>query len=133
MRRWAIAAGVATLLIGALLFMRPFATRDRDVISSTPATAGPFMPLVPIDVKPGDRFCISEVPFDRESKLARLFIYTFGKPGAPLQVEAGAERGYSYVGRFPGGYPEGQVEIPLRPPAKSLNAQFCLTNKGKTK
>jgi hypothetical protein len=133
MRKWGIAAGVAVLLIGAFLFMRPFATRDRDVIASTPAAAGVFMPLIPIDVKPKSALCVVDLPLDPESKLARLYLYTFGKPGPPLQIEATSGDAYRYVGRFPGGYKEGQVELPLRPPPQAMRGQICVRNEGTTK
>jgi hypothetical protein len=128
-----MAAGVAVLLIGAFLFMRPYATRDRDVIASTPATAGVFMPLVPIEVKPGDELCLVNFPLDSESKLARLRASTFGKPGAPLAVSASAPNGYRFDGRHPGGYRDGPLELAIRPPAKSVDGQICLRNTGTNK
>ena len=132
MRKWAIAAGVATVLIGALLFMRPFATRDRDVIASTPAAAGPFSPLIPLELKPRDQLCVTAVPLDSESKLARVFVYTFGKPGARLDIDLYA-KGFHSQTRLPAGYPEGQVELPLKPPGAATEGQLCVRNAGSTK
>src|SRR3954453_18765032 len=133
MRRWGIGAGVAVVLLCALLFMRPFVTRDREVISSTPAAASLFTPPVPIAMKTGDRLCDVNLPLDRDSELARVFIYTYGKAGSPLVVEANDGKGYKFRGRHPGGYPEGSVELSLRPPPTATDGQICITNKGPNK
>jgi hypothetical protein len=103
------------------------------VIASTPATAGVFMPLVPIEMKPGDQLCIVNFPLDSESRIARLEVDTFGKPGPPLAVNASAPNGYRFNGRHPGGYPKGPLEISIRPPAKSTDGQICLRNTGANK
>src|SRR3954471_3936774 len=132
MRRWGIAAGVATLVIGALLFMRPFVTRDRDVIASTPAAAGAFSPLVPIELKPHDQLCVTAAPLDSDSKLGRVLAYTFGKPGAPLAVDTYA-KGFHSQTRLPAGYPEGQVELPVKPPDQSTEGEVCVRNAGSAK
>lgn len=132
MHRGALLTGVLVVVIGALLFIRPFATREREIISSTPASPSLFTPPVPLDLQPGDELCVKDLPIDRDSQLARLVVLTDGKPGSPLAVSASGP-GYSFHGMHAGGFPEGPVELSLRPPPRSLDGQICVRNKGSRK
>jgi hypothetical protein len=132
MHRGALITGVVVVVLGALLFIRPFATREREYLASTPAAPSLFTPPVPLELKPGDQLCDKDLPLDHDSQLARFSFYTYGKRGVPLAVSASGP-GYSYRGTFPGGWAEGPVELPLRPPAQSMDGQICVKNTGSRK
>src|SRR4051794_20983076 len=132
MHRGALITGVVVVLLGALLFIRPFATREREYLSSVPAAPSLFQAPVPVELKPRDQICVKDMPLDRDSQLARFFFYTYGKRGVPLAVSASGP-GYSFRSTYPGGWAEGPVELPLRPPAHSIDGQICVSNKGRRK
>src|SRR5215213_3008624 len=112
MRKWGIAAGVLTVVLGALFFMRPYATRDREVISSTPAAPSLFTAPVSIELKAKDQLCLTNLPIDEDSEMARLVLYTYGQPtGSPLAVQTSGP-GYKFDGTRAGDYKEGPVELP---------------------
>jgi hypothetical protein len=124
--------GAVVVLLGAVLFMRPFLTRSHDVISATPVASLPFSSGL-IDLVPGHEACVIGVTFGPKDRIARVPVQTYNKPGPALAVRVTGDRGYSYSHQVAPGYPQGSLDVPLEPPPHSAHGTFCLKNVGTRK
>ena len=120
--------GLLIVGLGALLLFRPFLTRDREVVVSTP---GPVA-IEPshVDVPAGSEVCLESVPLGPDSELAQLGVVDAPNGGPALELRAEAPGGYRATARVPGGWKTGPVVARLRPPARETIGTFCARNAG---
>src|SRR4051794_4757778 len=123
------AIGLVALLVGAVLLFVPFLDQKREVVASTPATLSPNEQGT-LRLKPNDQLCVAPVPLDSKSQLLRFGVVTGGKRGGPLAVRTSAPGGVRTKAAVPGGYPEGPVEVALRPQAHDVLGRICVSNTG---
>src|SRR4051794_16737531 len=118
------------LIAGLALGIVPYLTQKRDVTALTPAVA-PLPPasLVPAGVKPGSSLCIHDLPLSPDGQVARIMTATGGKPGPALLVTAQGP-GYDARTTVRAGWKEGNLEVPLKPPARSERGLLCFKNVG---
>jgi hypothetical protein len=119
--------GLAIVLIGALVWWRPFLTEERAVVTSTPAPVGVFVTST-IDLKRGSQACVGPVALDRATGKAQMgFASATGT--AQLVLEASAP-GYRYrrevrLDVSPRGTP---VALDIASPPRDLIGTLCVTN-----
>ena len=130
MRRRFVISALVVFALGAVLGLIPFLTAKREATALTEAVP-PLPPgsLVPATLKPGAKLCIRDLPMAHDGQVARILTATGGQPGAPIAVTANGP-GYSATTNVPGGWKEGPLEIPMRPPAGSLRGTLCFRNAG---
>jgi hypothetical protein len=125
----ALAGAGLTLLVAAVLWFVPYLTREREAISSVPATA----PVVAVDgvaVRPGEQACVDELAFDADSEIVELTALAGKRPGPPLEVTAEADD-YRGEASVEGGYDRPAVlRAPLQPPERSAIGALCIRNAG---
>ena len=125
---------VVLIVVGALIFWRPFLTRTSQPITETPAPSALFV-LSEFPVPPHQQACMKSVTVTSDSRLA-TFQLRPPKPtptgGPPVElILSGA--GYRATAFVPGGYPGGSVTLPIRPPQHDLIGTACFVNLGATK
>src|SRR4051812_3572401 len=118
MRRAALVTGAVVFIAGALLFLVPWLTEQRELPESTPAL-GPPPPggLVPVGLNPGDEICVRDVPLDRDTRVARFQV----PPGAgPALAVSLKWPGYTTGTRVPAGRRNGTMQVRVPPPPASV-------------
>lgn len=131
MARPAAIAGLVIVLIGALVWWRPFVTEQRVVVTSTPSP-GPVFSPVPIELKPGSRACVEPLAIDPAT--ARAQVALSGKGTATVTVVAEAP-GYRHEQAVPVQLAPkpAAVELPITPPSRTLEGKLCVVNTGRTR
>ena len=143
MRRWSwkrpspvTAAALAALLvlIGALLWFRPYLNRTTPQPVANVPTPSALFALSEFAVPPRQTACMQAVAVEPDSRLASFQLRpatpsTRGGPPVELVLSA---PGYRGVVQVPGGYPGGGVALPLGPPAHSVLASACFVNRGRS-
>jgi hypothetical protein len=130
-RRGPLLFGLALFVAGVVIWFVPFLRQQREVTSATPVPAALYG-QASVDVRPGANLCLDEIPYDATAQVARLTVLTYSKPGVPLVARATGP-GYSATTRMRGGYPQGPLEIPIRPATRPLLGNFCIRNAGHRK
>jgi hypothetical protein len=136
MGRPAIRLLVVVLALVALLPVRAFLTKEREVIASTP-TASTGLPK-PIGLAPGSEVCADQVLFAANAEVARFQGSMPDGTSAPaLRVVASGDRegeyrnDYRAAGRARGGWSGLQtIDVPLEPPVRDVFGTFCVRNDG---
>lgn len=128
MRRRVLLTGVVAFVLGALVFLIPWVTQQRELPESTPAV-GPPPPggLVPLELKAGDEVCVRDVPLDPDTRVARFQV----PPGAgpDLRVSTSGP-GYRFATQVAGGQRTGSLDVRIAAPRRSLRGSFCVRNDG---
>ncbi len=136
MARAATAAFVALLVAVAVLPVRSYLTKPREVIASTPtAFTGA---TVPIALPQGAEACADEILFDADAEVARFGATAPAGSKAPaLEIVArGNSEGeyrsaYESVARVKGGWSGSRLlDVPLEPPRQATFGTFCVNNRG---
>jgi len=128
-----VVAGVcaAAIVVGALAILLPALLRAHAATSSTPVRRD----LVAHDVAlaGGQRVCVANVPFDRDSAVARLWVRRAPDGGA-LRVVATAPRyrarGDAVLAPTQATTGGTAVDVRLTPPATATAGTLCATNAG---
>jgi hypothetical protein len=119
------------ILAGALIWYRPFLTRQQQPVASVPAPAGLFS-LANFAVPPRGVACLSEVTLTPKAELAQ-FIVRPATPsphgGPPIDLVLSAPS-YHYVASVAGGYPGGSGTLPITPPKREEIGSACFVDKG---
>jgi hypothetical protein len=124
----AVAAYVVGLALFALFVAVPFLDKKRDIPAEVPSP--PALSEVDLlNVKPGQRLCMSDIGVSKESRGMRFTVGTYGKPGPALRV--------SFDGRLSGvraGYADNStLSVAIPPPPHSELTSVCITNAGRTR
>ena len=82
MRRAALAGGLIVLLLGALVVARPFLTRDRGLLATTPQPS-PLTAVAAVTLRGGEQACLDQAVLDDRSEQARFSVGTFGRRPRP--------------------------------------------------
>jgi hypothetical protein len=127
MRRVALVLGLAALAAGALAWVVPYLTRDRDYAAVTPQP-DPLVRQSTIALPGGAQACMDRAVVDPRSEQARIRVGTFGSPGVPLELTVRGA-GYRASARVPGGYADSApLSVPVQPPARPVEATICIRN-----
>jgi hypothetical protein len=121
----AIGVGVAVVVAGLVVLLshreEHLAVTNSRVVASA----------VAVPVRPGEESCapLSFLPTKVES--ARVYAGTYGAPGSPLELIVRANGRIATTGHVAGGYRNGPLTIPIRPPRRELvEPEVCLRNAG---
>jgi hypothetical protein len=131
LRRTPVAAAVLGLVIvaiGALAFWKPFLTKDRKVVTSTPSLPGVFVRKV-LPLSGGQTACVRPVPLSTATGQAELTVVARDRHPTDLLVEARGP-GYRSSGVIPAiAYPKGDTfaAARLQPPPRDLTGEICVT------
>src|SRR4051812_38546076 len=130
MRSWGVAALAAVLVLGALVWVLPWFSRDRDIPAAVPAPRA-LTAIDTIALAPGQSACARGVAVDRRSGQARFTVATFGRPAGPPLTLAVAAGGYRAVARAPGGYTDNSEQsLAIAAPPRALLGRVCIRNDG---
>lgn len=126
-----LALMVLLIVIGALIFWRPFLTRSSQPITEVPAPSALFV-LNEFPVAPRQQACENSVTVTSDTRLA-TFQLRPAKPtptGGPPVGFILTGPGYRASAVVPGGYPGGSVTLPITPPVRNLVGTACFVNLG---
>ncbi len=129
--RMATALAAAAIVLGALVWFRPYLTRRQAFPSAVPAPVA-LGPASTFAVASGVQACMYSVAVEPDSRVAgfRASPATASSAGGP-PVELILEgRGYRTSSLLPGGYRGGVVSVRVTPPRHSLLATACFVNRG---
>lgn len=122
---------VGLLLIGALIWYRPFLLKRSVAVAEVPDPTALFT-VTKYRLGPGETACEDLVAVTPDSRLAE-FLLRPPKPtaagGPPVQLTLTAP-GYHAALLVPGGYPGGSAALPLQPPSHAVIATACFANRG---
>ncbi len=128
----ATALAALAMLIGALLWFRPYLTHkqlfDSAVPTPTPLTAANQYVLAP-----GEQACMTAISVEPNSRVAQFQLHSVkssAQGGPPVELELVGVGGYRSVSTLAGGYPGGLATIPITPPRHSIIGNACFTNRG---
>src|SRR5262245_56584691 len=103
MRRTVIVIGLVTLLVGALVWWLPFATRTREV-PATIAQPNPISAVAIVNLPAGGQACFGPFTMTSDSEQARFQVGTyFRRTGQPLTLTLTGP-GYRVRRDLPGSY-----------------------------
>jgi hypothetical protein len=126
----AVLAAAVVLLVVAAGRMVPFATEQREIVSSVPVPP-PLFTISPVRVAPGRSACTDQVALDERSAIATVRTTPRARdiPPAGLTVRAGD---YRARGRFGDGLgPHGDVlRATFEAPPGPRIATLCVRNRG---
>jgi len=133
MRRAALGGALIVLLLGALIAARPFVTRDRDLLTTTPQPSA-LTALATISLRAGQQACLDRAVLDDRSEQMRIRVGTSGRRPPPLGVTIRG-RGYRERARVPaGGYVDSVVlGVPIAAPDGARLVTVCVRNEGRRK
>ena len=128
------AALIAVLVLaGALIWFRPYLTREQQPVAEVPGAPAMFT-TAPFSVRPREQACMRSVTIDPASRLAEFHLLPATRTprgGPPVDLVLSAP-GYRAVASVPGGYPGGGVSIPFTPPRRTEIGTACFVNEGAT-
>jgi hypothetical protein len=123
----------AAILLGALLWFRPYVTKKQVAVSAVPAPNA-LTVTTPYQLAPGEQACMTAVAVEPNSLAAQFELHP-AKPspqgGPPVALVLSAP-GYRSVSQLAGGYPGGLATLPMTPPRHSLLATACFVDRGDT-
>jgi hypothetical protein len=121
------------MLAGALIWFRPYLTVKRQAVAEVPAPAALFE-VTEFPLPPRGKACMSSVAMVPEGQIAEFRLRP-AKPsprgGAPVELVLSAP-GYHAVLSVPGGYPGGNVALPIAAPRHAEIGTACFVNRGAT-
>jgi hypothetical protein len=127
------ALAAALILLGGLIWFRPYLTTPRGAVADVPAPSAMFA-VTEFPVPPHEQACMQSVAVEPDSRIAEFQLrparLTPGG-GPPVELVLSAP-GYEGVVHVPGGYPGGGVTLPLNPPTHSIIGTACFINRGKS-
>ncbi len=133
MRRWALAAVVVALVLGAWLVVRPFMARQREYPAEIPSPAA-LLKVASVPLDPGRPACFRYAVAEPHSQQARLKLgVPPGRSSGPIVLSLRATDGSSYAQRVTipaglGGTPV--VGASVAPPPVDTPLRVCLANHG---
>ena len=116
------------VLVGALLFMRPYVTHKREAVTSTPVAPALYTSGLQ-KLPPKHEACNTGVTFETATRYARFPVQTYNLPGPLLRIRTAAP-GYRYATQVKPGYRDGSVDIALQAPKHETKGLFCIRNDG---
>ncbi len=127
----ATALAALAMLIGALLWFRPYLTH-KQVFDSAVPTPTPLTVANQYELAPGEQACMTAISVEPNSRVAQFQLHSVksspqGGPTVELELVG---TGYRSVSRLPGGYPGGLATVPITPPRHSIIGNACFTNRG---
>jgi|SRR5271166_2934517 len=129
----ATALAAAAMLIGALLWFRPYLTHPHVSYSAVP-TPTALTTANQYELAPGQQACMTAISVEPTSRAAQFQVHPVGagaRGGPPVELElVGA--GYRSVSELAGGYPGGLATIAITPPRHSLIGNACFIDRGHT-
>jgi hypothetical protein len=127
------ALAAAAILIGALLWFRPYVTKKQVSISAV-AVPNALSVTTPYQLAPGEQACMTAVAVEPNSLAAQFELHpaTPSPQGGPPVALVLSAPGYRSVSRLAGGYPGGLATLPVTPPKHSLLASACFVDEGHT-
>ena len=127
----AAGAALAVVVVCAVHWWLPALRRENNTATVVPSATGHFQ-SGRIQIGAGQRVCVSPLPLDSQTRVARFVVETFGKPGPALSLTVRGP-GYAARGSAKGGYADGAtVAVPLQPaPSRSILAGACLFPHGR--
>src|SRR4051794_37924177 len=130
MRRWALSVPIGVLLVAAVVWVVPWASRDRDIPAAVPGPP-PLLDYEQIALPSGASACARDVGVDARSAELRLAVGSVGRAGGPPLTVAIAGPGYRAVARVPGGYGDFSEQVAaIARPAHAVLARVCVRNDG---
>ena len=124
----------AAILLGALLWFRPYVTKKQVSVSAVPAPNA-LTATTSYQLAPGEQACMTAVAVEPQTAWQRSSSCTRRRParrvGRPVALVLSAP-GYRSVSQLAGGYPGGLATLPVTPPKHSLLATACFVNRGDT-
>lgn len=129
-RFWALVAGV--VVVGAAIALTvTWLLRDRSFVASVPQPPA-LEQIALVTVPARQQACLGGITIPADADLARMQAGTMGKPPTPLTVVASGAGGYRAVTRVPPTWADnGEVYVPLRPPAHAVAGRLCVRNDGR--
>jgi hypothetical protein len=129
MRRLAIVLGLVLLAAGAVAWVVPYLTRERDYTAVTPQP-DPLLHVTTLALAPGRSACMDRAVLDPLSQEARFRVGTFRGPAVPLELTISGGS-YQAHAEIPGDYGDSEViAVPLPPPAEPVATTICIRNAG---
>lgn len=132
-RAWLVGGFAAIVLLGWLIALGSYATRDRNVVTSNPGLT-PFTSVVPVALDPGEEACVSPTPL--EARTGRASFLVIAKPAKrevpPLELTVSG-RGYratTTVRDYPATDTPTGVQAEFEPPGRALLGEVCWRNAG---
>jgi len=122
---------VLLIVIGGLIFWRPFLTRSSQQVTEVPAPPALFV-LAEFPVAPNQQACENSVTVTSDTRFA-TFQLRPAKPsreGGPPVGFVLSGQGYRATAVVPGGYPGGSVTLRITPPRHTLIGTACFVNLG---
>jgi hypothetical protein len=131
MRRAAILSAVIVLAIAAVVLLRPYLTRERDLLSVTPQPPA-LNVLTLIDLRGGQKACLNPAVLDEHSEVARFRAGTYGKPAVPLRLTIRGA-GYRQVAHVPAArwVDNETLQVAVAAPRHPVRAIVCVRNEGR--
>ncbi len=129
----ATALAAVAILLGALVWFRPYLTQKQVSVSAVPAPSA-LTTLTQFDLAPGEQACMESVTVEPNSLAAQFDLHPAkpGPQGGPAVELVLSATGYRSVSQLAGGYPGGLATIPMTPPRHSLLATACFADRGDT-
>jgi hypothetical protein len=136
MRRAALVGGLLVFVLGALVFARPFLTRDRDLLTSTPQPS-PLTALAVVEVPGGAEACLDLATMDERSNQARFVVGSYHRRRPPLRLTIRG-RGYRDSERIASGPRRDSsrrdrelLSVPVDAPDSAMLVTVCIRNGGR--
>lgn len=131
MSKWlALGAGVAGMLVVALVVTVPFLTEERDMPAAIPQPP-PLYATATVGLPPGKDACLKDAGIDEHSAIGLFRVGTRKKKGVPLSVTVQGA-GYRQVARIPGAYGDNEtLTAPIEPPGDDRPVSICIRNEGR--
>jgi hypothetical protein len=129
----AISAAIAAVLVlaGALVWLWPYLTRERQSVAGVPAPAA-LATATWLVLEPHRDACMSSVTVDPSSRFAEFQLRASkSMPIPPVQLLLSAP-GYRAAGQSANRNAQGSVELPIATPRRSVIATACFINRGGT-
>ena len=127
----AAALGLLVVLIGALVWFRPYLTGRQASVSGVPAPPALTASTVQVLV-PGQQACMGSVTVEPDSLAAQFHLGRGTREaGAPPFEFVLSAPGYSSASRGPAGS-SGVTSVAITPPPHSVLATACFVNRGRT-
>jgi hypothetical protein len=130
MRRWAIAAALIVLLVGAVKIVRPFMAAQRDTPAEVPSPAS-LVSTDTVPLAPGHPACFDNAVAEHHSEMVRFKVSSPAGPAPALRATIKGP-GYDAKAEIPAGLLDTQMATAYIPaPPFDVPVRVCITNQGR--
>jgi hypothetical protein len=129
MRRWAIVGAVVVFVLGLVLVVRPFVSRQRDMPAEIVSPAA-LQSTATVPLRKGKPVCFSDAVAERHSEFVRFQVSVPKGVAPPLRVTIDGP-GYNATAQIPAGLLDTQTaQAPIPAPPADVPVRVCIASQG---